>query len=227
MLAVPFADLAASSTGAPPDRTPSPPSTTCSSAPTRTRASRLDRTAEASELTIPRLGGLDPHSLTSSSSNEQAISTQPPNSTNRVPLLVPSPSRLSPRLLPSTGSPSPATSPTLATCSTKCLDATHPRARKKLIRSLRLMESEGIEPTVGTYTILIDGSPAARDISKSASEVFDECVGNEIQPNEHTYGALINGFCKIGQVEAVESANWLCGVCFRIQSTWHCYNSSN
>ncbi|KAF2915371.1 hypothetical protein DAI22_09g028600 [Oryza sativa Japonica Group] len=52
-----LADLAAaSSTGAPPHRTPSPPSTTCSSAPTRTRAPRLDRTgtAEALELTIPR-----------------------------------------------------------------------------------------------------------------------------------------------------------------------------
>uniref|UniRef100_A0A0D3H4E0 Pentatricopeptide repeat-containing protein n=2 Tax=Oryza TaxID=4527 RepID=A0A0D3H4E0_9ORYZ len=41
----------------------------------------------------PRLGGLDPHSLTSSPSDEQAISTPPPTSSNWLPLLVPAPSR--------------------------------------------------------------------------------------------------------------------------------------
>lgn len=44
---------------------------------------------------------------------------------------------------------------------------------------LELMENQGIEPTVRTYKILVDGSSAARDISK-VEAMFDDIKRKKI-----------------------------------------------
>ncbi|MCI86807.1 pentatricopeptide repeat-containing protein, partial [Trifolium medium] len=39
---------------------------------------------------------------------------------------------------------------------------------------------------------------------KRAFALFDEMTQIDIAPNAHTYGALISGVCKAGQMEAAE-----------------------
>ena len=81
-----------------------------------------------------------------------------------------------------------------------CASLHAPKGQERLAEVLRIIENEGIEGTVGTYTILVDAASAAKDIGKVES-LFDETKRKNVVGDFYFYTAVINalidGYCRL------------------------------
>jgi len=81
-----------------------------------------------------------------------------------------------------------------------CASLHAPKGQERLAEVLRIIENEGIEGTVGTYTILVDAASAAKDIDKVES-LFDETKRKNVVGDFYFYTAVINalidGYCRL------------------------------
>ncbi|CAN1231209.1 Pentatricopeptide repeat-containing protein At2g32630 [Linum perenne] len=69
---------------------------------------------------------------------------------------------------------------------------------------LKLMKTDNVAYNAATYTMLIEyfGDSGEAEEAERAFALFDELSEKGLAPNTHTYGALIEGVCKVGQMEA-------------------------
>lgn len=216
LLAVPFADLAASSLprGAPPHAVVAFHDMLFRA---YADAGAACRAAEALDAAVSRLGSLDPRSLTFSLL-----------SLRRAGRLADAAGLLERALGSCPGSVSPFAASVVvdglcksgrvddarrllddmprhgvslnALCYNSLLDCyVRQKDDGRVQEILEIMENEGIEATVGTYTILVDSLSTARDISK-VEALFNEMKANNVVGDVYLYTAVINAYCRAGNM---------------------------
>lgn len=213
LLAVPFPDLAASSLPR-----AAPPHAVAAFHDMIFRAyadaGAASRAAEAFDCTVSRLGALDPRSLTSSIL-----------SLRRAGHLAAAADLLSRALSSCPDSVSPLCASVVvdgfckagrvadarrlldemprhgvklnALCYNSLIDRyARQRDEDRVAEVLRIMDDQGIEGTVGTYTILVD---AAKDISH-VEALFGGMKRKNVAGDVYFYTAVINAYCRAGNV---------------------------
>ncbi|KAJ1394029.1 Tetratricopeptide-like helical domain superfamily [Sesbania bispinosa] len=71
---------------------------------------------------------------------------------------------------------------------------------KRAIGFYREMREMGIPPSVVSLNILIKALCKNKETIDAALRIFHEMPNRGCQPDSYTYGTLINGFCRLGQI---------------------------
>ena len=71
---------------------------------------------------------------------------------------------------------------------------------KLAFRSYRYMRKMGIPPTVASVNVLIKALCKNSGTMDSAMYIFREMSNHRCEPDSYTYGTLINGLCRLGNI---------------------------